>query len=307
MAYGEHRPAMLEEVLGHLERAFSDSPSRWVADLTFGAGGHSLAVLERIRGSSVLAFDRDPEACRNAAGAAARLDGRLELRQGDFSGFPETAGGRRFAGILADLGVSSHQLDTPERGFSFRSDGPLDMRMDRGDPSLRTAAELLAEWDEARTERALAELGEEPFARRIARAVARAKGEGRPPRTTSELEGLVFRCYPRGLRRRRTHPATRTFQALRLAVNRELEALEGTLPRLPPLLAEGGVLAVLSFHSLEDRIVKRTFRRMAGDGLEILTKRPQRPGRGELVGNFRARSAKLRVMRRTCESAGRGA
>jgi 16S rRNA (cytosine1402-N4)-methyltransferase len=284
----------------------------WYVDATYGRGGHSTEILARLGDQGrVLALDKDPEAVadgRRRLGA----DARFRIEHAGFEDLGVVAGAwlgsRRAQGVLLDLGVSSPQLDTPERGFSFMRQGPLDMRMDptRG----ITAAEWLARASEAELVQVLRDYGEEPRARKIAAALLTARKE-RPIETTGELARLVEQAAPRG--KARIHPATRVFQALRIVVNRELEALEHALRASLDLLAGGGRLVVISFHSLEDRIVKRFIAHEArGDeryaGLPDVPahaaprlrsiNRLVRPSADETARNARARSARLRVAER---------
>ena len=292
-------------------------PTGAYIDATYGRGGHAGAILERLGPDGrLLAIDRDPDAV-----AAARdrfgADPRMRIAQGDFAMLGEIAeqhaphGG--FDGILMDLGVSSPQLDHPERGFSFRFGGPLDMRMDP--TSGVSAAEWLAAVELDELTGVIRTLGEERFARRIARAIVAAR-EREPIETTTRLAEIVAGAVPR--RERDRHPATRTFQAIRMAVNAELEALDAALEAVPDLLAPGGRLAVISFHSLEDRRVKRFIRAAAGAAPEVKRDhrgqvlpqadapaarlrpvgKPATPGEAELRDNPRARSARLRVAER---------
>jgi 16S rRNA (cytosine1402-N4)-methyltransferase len=206
----------------------------------------------------------------------------------------------KFAGILMDLGVSSHQFDKMERGFSFRADAPLDMRMNYGDSDTPTAADLLNTLSEKEIADILFTYGEERLSRRIASKICEFRAT-KKIETTGEIEDIIFHCYPPKDRHGKTHPATRSFQALRIAVNDELRVLEDTLPKLLPYIAEGGVLAVISFHSLEDRIVKHTFKEMMEKPdfpVTILTKKPLTATDEELFNNSRSRSAKLRLLKR---------
>jgi 16S rRNA (cytosine1402-N4)-methyltransferase len=222
----------------------------------------------------------------------------------NFSDFPDWCEKHqmhgKFAGILMDLGVSSHQFDKMERGFSFRADAPLDMRMNYTDPGIPSAADLLNSLSETEIADIIYRYGEERLSRRIAAKIVEKRNE-KKIETTSELEDICFHAYPARERHGRIHPATRTFQALRIAVNQELTVLENTLPKLLPFLAPGGVLAVISFHSLEDRIVKHTFKDlMENQGIPatILTKKPITASDKELSENSRSRSAKLRLIQR---------
>ena len=289
-----HEPVMVAETIGLL------APSRGglFVDCTVGLGGHTRALLEA-GASKVLGLDRDPEALRVARTRLEAFGDRVELVHGDYRQLGQVLDDRGVAGVdgaLADLGVSSMQLDAEGRGFSFRRDEPLDMRMDQSQGP--TAAELLAEVGEEELANLIFQHGEERFSRRIARAVVEARREGAIT-TTGQLARLVRRAVPRrGYQR--IDPATRTFQALRIWVNRELEQLDAFLAEACSRLLAGARLAVITFHSLEDRVVKHAFRALAQGGiaLQILTKRPIVPGETELDRNPRARSAKLRAIER---------
>ena len=311
-AVSEHVPVMLDEVV----EAVAPRPGGRYVDCTFGRGGHSRAVLDRIGPDGrVLVMDRDPQAV-TAARELARSDPRISVhhaRFGEMGAFVRAAGlAGRVDAVMMDLGVSSPQLDRPQRGFSFLNDGPLDMRMDPGAGA--SAAEWLAGASEREIERVLREFGEERAARRIARAVVAERRRGAPIASTRRLADVVARAVRGRGGRARAHPATRTFQAIRVHVNEELAELERGLAATPEALAPGGRLVVLTFHSLEDRIVKRFMR---GDGAArahprhlpvvgaplpagvMLPLMPaRRPRRGEVAANPRARSALLRVAER---------
>jgi len=277
-------------------------------DATLGLGGHAEAILDAAPAARLLGVDRDPAARAIAARRLARFGERVEIRAGNFRELGALAGGRRAAGILADLGVSSLQLDRPERGFSFRGEGPLDMRMGPDGP---TAAELVNRMTEADLETIFRSYGEEPEARRVARALVAARAL-RPLETTRELAEVVRRAKRSRRGGERIDPATRVFQALRIAVNEELDALGEFLDRALELLDREGRLVVISYHSLEDRIVKHRYRDLARGEvdpitgrtssesrvLEVLTKRPVFPTAEEVERNPRARSARLRAARR---------
>lgn len=268
-------------------------------DCTVGQGGHAAIILERSGPDGILiGIDRDPEAIASTGSRLARFAQRMRLIQGNFSALKQhvkSVGVSEVDGVIFDLGVSSAQLDRPERGLSFLSDGPLDMRMDRSGG--RTAADLLAQLPERELADLIYQYGEERYSRRIARAII-ASRKIHPLRTTFDLASAVSGAVPAAYRHGRIHCATRTFQALRIAVNQELDVIEGAVRDAASLLKPGGRLCVISFHSLEDRIVKHTFRSLAQGSeasLKILTKKPQVPSDEECRDNPRARSAKLRV------------
>ena len=277
-----------------------DTVVRWLAprsggrylDATFGRGGHTEAILKADPGALVLGLDKDPEAAPAAAALAAR-ESRFRFRAADFSELGaalDGVGWDRVDGILLDLGLSSPQLEASERGFALRRDGPLDMRYDPG--SGETAAELLDRLDEREISDLLFGIGE-----RRSRAIARRIAARRPLSTTGDLRAAVIAAV--GPRRGRIDPATRTFLAVRSAVNREPQALAAALHEAPERLRPEGVLAVISYHSGEDRPVKHTFRRLAAQaGFELGTRRPVRPDEEELDANRRSRSACLRILRR---------
>jgi len=261
-------------------------------DATVGTGGHAEAILER--GAELIGIDRDPLALEVARERLSRFGKRFLLIQDNFRHLVQILrdhGVQEVDGVLFDLGMSSFQLEDPKRGFSFLKEGPLDMRMDPSQDL--TAYEIVNRWSERDIARILREYGEERYAGRIARAIVKS----RPIETTTQLARIVARCYPPGYHR--IHPATRTFQALRIAVNDELNALREGLLAAIKVLRPGGVVVAISFHSLEDRIVKRTFRQrwIAGE-VEILTKKPLTPTAEEVEKNPRSRSAKLRAARK---------
>ena len=264
-------------------------------DATVGLGGHAAEMLRLIGGRGrLIGIDRDQEALLMAAAALKDATGDVVLRRSTFSGIGAVLDGlgiERVDGILFDLGVSMAQLKQPGRGFSFFSDEPLDMRMDR--TQALTAEEVVNTYPVERLEGILREYGEERHAGRIARAIAARRGAG-AVRTCRDLAGIAARAYgPKG--RGRIHPATRTFQALRIEVNRELEELQAGLKWSLDVLSKGGRVAVISYHSLEDRAVKQFFRKAAMEGqFQVLTKKPVRPGPVEVRENPAARSAKLR-------------
>jgi len=289
-----HEPVLVAETVSLLDPARAGL----FVDCTVGLGGHSRALLEAGAGQ-ILGLDRDPDALRLAAEALEGFGDRVELVHADYRDLDQVLDARgiaRIAGALADLGVSSMQLGAEGRGFSFQRDEPLDMRMDRTTGA--TAAEMLSDVEEEDLANLIFQFGEERYSRRIARAIVRAR-EAAPVTTTSQLAQIVRRSIPvRG--HQRIDPATRTFQALRIWVNRELEGLDAFLASAARRLMTGARLAVIAFHSLEDRIVKHTFRALAhGEAaVRILTKRPIEAGDDEVARNPRARSAKLRAIER---------
>jgi 16S rRNA (cytosine1402-N4)-methyltransferase len=286
-----HEPVLLRETLELL----AVRPGGSYADGTVGLGGHAAEVLRRSAPDGrLLAVDRDPEALELSRERLREFGPRVRLEHADWKDLPALLGDERPQGVLLDLGVSSLQLDTPERGFSFRADGPLDMRMDRtGGP---TAADVVNRMPESELADVLYQLGEEHASRRIARAIVRARQRVHL-RTTGELADLVRGAAgrPRG---RGLDPATLTFQALRIYVNRELEGLRPALEEIAARLAPGGRLAVIAFHSLEDREVKNAFRDLARGDYRLLTRKPLRPSDEEVTRNPRARSARLRGLER---------
>lgn len=300
-----HVPVLLRETVEWL----AAERGGLFVDATLGLGGHAEAILAASPAARLLGLDRDPQARALAAARLAPFGERVEIRAGDFRELERLAGDRApFAGLLADLGVSSLQLDVAARGFSFRGDGPLDMRMGPDGP---TARDLVNGATEGELETILREYGEEPEARRVARAIVQTR-RATPIDTTRQLAEVVRRAKRPVYGEERIDPATRTFQALRIAVNEELEAIGELLDQAVRLLDTQGRLVVISYHSLEDRIVKNRFRDLAHGEvdpitgrtltetriLEVLTKKPLRPTEAEVGANPRARSARLRAARR---------
>jgi 16S rRNA (cytosine1402-N4)-methyltransferase len=304
-----HRPVLLKETLKFLV------PERGglFVDCTVGLGGHSEAILNSSDATHVIGMDLDPAALAYSQQRLASFGDRFHAYQANFRELAEIlkrADEREPQGILVDLGVSSLQFDSPERGFSFRYDAPLDMRMDP--TSGATAADLLQQLSESEIARIIFEFGEERFSRRIARRIVERREQGTPVTTTKELADLVASAI--GGKRQQIHPATRTFQALRIAVNNELEGLGSFVETAVDLLAPDGRFVGISFHSLEDRILKQELRRLSGHCqcpprlpvcscgargvVEVLTRRPVAPSAHEIEENPRARSAKLRAARK---------
>ncbi len=305
-----HRPVMLAEVI----EVLAPRDGGIYVDGTFGAGGYARAILQAAS-CSVVGIDRDPAAIAAGGTLAAEFPERLHLVEGLYSGMEAIVRGEGFSGadgVTLDLGVSSMQLDAGERGFSFMRDGPLDMRMSQSGP---TAADLVNGLDEAELAQILFDYGEERRSRAIARALVRERAK-KPLATTFDLVAVVETVLGRGRPGERIHPATRTFQALRLAVNAELDEVTAGLAAAERLLVKGGRMAVVSFHSLEDRLVKRFIQSRSGPGpnpsrhappaaaapeasLIDLVKGGRVPGAGEIATNPRARSARLRAAERT--------
>ena len=291
-----HIPVLLEESLEYLNLR----PGAVVVDATLGLGGHSAEIARRLGPTGrLIAFDRDEEAMHLAKARFATLAGELgsampavEFVARPFSEMAEVVNPQSLDALLADFGVSSLQLDQAQRGFSFRADGPLDMRMDAR--SELTAEQVVNQADEEDLANLIYESGEERRSRRIARAIVRA----RPIDTTAELAQVISAVAP-AMKGEKIHPATRTFQALRIHVNNELGEIQSLLNSVGPLLKPGGRVVLISFHSLEDRIVKDSFRDAARNGvLEILTKKPVMAKEQEALRNPRSRSAKLRAARK---------
>ena len=298
MEASRHIPVMSEEVLLLLVR----ESDRTYLDCTVGYSGHAEKILEASGSNSrLIGIDRDEVAIAASREKLARFGGRVVLFHGHFVDLKRhlTLNGiSQVDGILFDLGVSSPQLEEPARGFSFQGDGPLDMRMDQSMSG--TAAELVNRWPEAQLADSIFQFGEERFSRRIASAIVRAR-QRYPFTTTKELVSVIEGAVPANYRHGRLHCATRTFQALRIAVNQELDCLEPALRDAVDVLSPGGRLCVISFHSLEDRIVKHTLRTLSSTddpALVVLTKKPQVPSREESGRNPRSRSAKLRAAQR---------
>jgi 16S rRNA (cytosine1402-N4)-methyltransferase len=293
---------MAREVMEYLD----PRPGGVIADLTVGGGGHAELILKAVGSSGrLIGFDKDSDALDQAGKKLTAYKNRLALVKSDFSEIRQALQKieiRTLDGILMDLGVSSHQLDLAEKGFSFRHDGPLDMRMDGEGPI--TAADVLGTYSQRELTEVIRNYGEERWAARIAQfIVERRKTE--PITTTFQLVDVIKAAVPAGARRGGPHPARRTFQALRIEVNEELKSLEAALRAGIEILNKKGRIVVLSYHSLEDRIVKRTFKEYAeetsvdtGARLMILTKRPLRPADDEVAANPRAESAKLRAAER---------
>jgi 16S rRNA (cytosine1402-N4)-methyltransferase len=297
-ARDSHEPVLVDEILFWLQC----KPGGAYVDCTLGYAGLATRLLDRTAPDGILVgIDRDAEALAESRVRLQNVMSRVHFHHGNFSDLKTLvaeSGLQRVDGVIFDLGVSSPQLDRADRGFSFREDGPLDMRMDRS--AGRTAADVIRDLPEAELADLIYRLGEERYSRRIARAIVQARMQS-VIGTTRELTSVVERAVPASYRHGRIHCATRTFQALRIAVNRELDVLEPALRDAVDILAPGGRICVVSFHSLEDRIVKHTFRVLANSpeaSVRVLTKKPVIASDNESNRNPRSRSAKLRVAER---------
>ncbi|MGB3694629.1 MAG: 16S rRNA (cytosine(1402)-N(4))-methyltransferase RsmH [Spirulinaceae cyanobacterium] len=280
-----HIPVLPQELIAGLNII----PGGHYLDATLGRGGHSKLILQAAPEVKLTAIDRDEEAIKASSNNLAAYEKQLNYWQGNFAKY--NPGSLLFDGIIADLGVSSAQFDIPERGFSFRHEAALDMRMDRNQ-SL-TAAEIINHWQEKALADTFYQYGEERKSRRIARRIV----EQRPFQTTTELAKAIASTVPKKYRYGRIHPATRVFQALRIAVNQELQSLETFLDNAPSWLKPNGRIGVISFHSLEDRLVKHRFR--DSPQLQVITKKPIIPQPEEIEQNPRSRSAKLRFAQKS--------
>ena len=293
-----HTPVMLNEVLSYLNL----SRGKIIVDATIGTGGHSKAILERITpGGKLIGIDRDEESLDVSQQRLRDFSGSYELVHGNFIDIDtilKNLNIKKVDGMLFDLGISSFQLEDPKRGFSFQNEGPLDMLLDR--TSYISAYDLVNNLNEEEISSLLWTFGQERWHNRIARILVNER-EKQPIATTSQLSNIVLKAIPYRYRHRyyRIHPATRTFQAVRIAVNRELETLEQAINKTVEYLNPKARVCVISFHSLEDRLVKLSFRRFASEGLaNILTPKPLGPAEDEIEVNPSSRSAKLRVMKR---------
>lgn len=292
-----HLPVMAREV----EEFLNPQAGGCFLDGTLGLAGHSALIAQKIGSSGrLIALDKDQKALALARKKLSTFTGKVDLVHSDFRDFDvvlKKLGVDAVDGMLFDLGISSFQLDAPERGFSFRSEGPLDMRMNQD--ALTSAADIINTLQEEELANVIFTFGEERFSRRIAKAIVQYRAR-KKIETTKELEEIIFTSVPVSYRRQKIHPATRTFQAIRIAVNRELESLQLVMDKCADYLKEGGRIGVISFHSLEDRIVKEKFKSFAKSGImTLIVKKPLRPSDDEIKSNPRARSARFRVAERT--------
>jgi len=293
-----HVPVMLQEVLEYLKLA----PGQTIVDATLGTGGHSLEILKRITpGGRLVGIDRDENSLNICRQRLASYKDNVEFVHANFADLDQVLGKlgiEKVDGIVFDLGISTYQLRDPQRGFSFQEEGPLDMRLDKN--SYICAYDLVNNLNENEISQMLWNFGEERWHNRIAHLLVQER-RNEPIATTKQLANLVMRAIPHRYRRSfyRIHPATRTFQAVRIAVNRELEILESTIKKAVDILRKPARICVISFHSLEDRVIKHTFRALKADGLiDIITAKPLTPGAAEIETNPSSRSSKFRVAER---------
>lgn len=288
-----HVPVMLNEVIEYLQPI----PGHIFVDGTLGLGGHAKVILDHIgKQGRLIGIDRDAQALTVAQTNLSHYQSRCDFVHDNYCNIDQILAKLNIEnvdGILLDLGLSSFQLNDPERGFSFRADGPLDMRMDQG--SYISAFDLVNSLSENEISSILKDFGQERWHHRIAHLIIQHR-ESKPIETTKELSDIVLRAMPKGRKREKIHPATRTFQAFRIAVNRELEALETALDKCVSALKRKGRIGVIAFHSLEDRIVKQKFRKLYREKkIDLIVKKPLRPSDSEARWNIRARSARLRI------------
>lgn len=307
----EHRPVLLDEVIEYL----NIDPSGIYVDGTIGGGGHALAIVQRLTTGRLIGLDQDEEAIDAAGMRLKDYKDKVTIVRSNFHEIKDVLNELNIDkanGILLDLGVSSHQLDTPERGFSYREDAPLDMRMDQRHK--KTARNIVNEYSEAELYRIIRDYGEDRFAKNIAKHIVRAR-QDKPIETTFQLNEIIKAAIPAKVRATSGHPSKRTFQAIRIELNRELDVLKESLDDMIDLLKPGGRLAIITFHSLEDRIVKENFKVNENPCIcppdfpvcvcgrkpkgRIITKKPVLPSEEEIEENSRSKSAKLRVFERT--------
>ncbi len=307
----EHRPVLLDEVIEYL----NIDPSGIYVDGTIGGGGHALAIVQRLTTGRLIGLDQDEEAIDAAGMRLKDYKDKVTIVRSNFHEIKDVLNELNIDkanGILLDLGVSSHQLDTPERGFSYREDAPLDMRMDQRHK--KTARDIVNEYSEAELYRIIRDYGEDRFAKNIAKHIVRAR-QDKPIETTFQLNEIIKAAIPAKVRATSGHPSKRTFQAIRIELNRELDVLKESLDDMIDLLKPGGRLAIITFHSLEDRIVKENFKVNENPCIcppdfpvcvcgrkpkgRIITKKPVLPSEEEIEENSRSKSAKLRVFERT--------
>lgn len=295
-----HITVLLDEPIRYITEPFTEDRDYYVLDGTFGGGGHSLTFIDRHPKVKMISFDQDPTAIENGRKLIAEknYEERVNLIQDNFVNLTthlDQLGQEKIDGAIFDLGVSSHQFDEKSRGFSFQEEAFLNMRMDQ-DESKLTAHKIVNEYNEEDLAYIFSNYGEEKFSNRISARIVEQRSR-KEIRTTKELEDIIFHAYPKKMRFGRTHPATRCFQALRIEANGELDVLKKVIPEIAERLSSGSRLAIISFHSLEDRIVKLAFKELKSQGgFNILTKKPLVPSETEISNNKRSRSAKMRVL-----------
>ena len=304
MEFLGHKTVLLNELVDGVSQNNVQSDKKYFIDLTLGGCGHTVHLLETNQDCLVVGVDQDQDALDNAKKLllSRSLDERVTLVKSNFADVDKIlkhsldfTQSHELGGVIADIGVSSHQFDEKERGFSFRFDGPLDMRMNYSD-SDETAADVINDYDLDSLVEIFKKYGEEKLAHRIAQSICEKRAQERIE-TTKQLENIVFHCYPKKWRHGRTHPATRVFQALRIFVNKELEVLEEVIPRVINILPSGARFGIITFHSLEDRIVKHMFRDFHQNKVvELVKRKPILPSEEEIKVNPRSRSAKLRMI-----------
>lgn len=302
--FSGHLTVLRDELINIVSDSFDYSEKLIFADLTFGGGGHSFYLLEKFPNSTLLCFDQDLDAIKHGQMLieAKVLNDRIKLIHANFTDFNLHTENLQFDAIIADLGVSSHHLDSPERGFSFRAEGPLDMRMDQVTCDL-TAADVVNDFPAKDLIEIFTIYGEEKFATRIVENIIEKRKEERIE-TTHQLENIVFHSYPRSLRlNRRKHPATQVFQALRIYINSELDSITKAIPDCLDRLKINGKMGIITFHSLEDRIIKNIFKEASlKSDYRLINKKPIEANQKEIFNNNRARSAKLRGIERVVKN-----
>ena len=285
----KHTSVMTDEIINSIELYEQNSAQEFIGiDATLGGGGHSYELLKKYPNLQIIGLDQDPCAIENAKAKTKDFKNRIKIKYLNFCDFKPTC---KVSFIIADLGVNSNQIDNPDRGFSFQKDGPIDMRMN---PNLEiNAAKLIKELNEKELADLIYKYGEERLSRKIAKRIKRDLEEKGNYKGTRELAYAISGCFPPKLRYRRIHPATRTFQALRIAVNEEIEKLDNFLKISPDWLLPNGIISIISFHSIEDRKIKYQFKN--DERLVNLTRKPITPKNEEIASNKRSRSAKLRI------------
>jgi len=306
MEFKGHITVLKDETINSVLENNISNKNKYYVDMTFGGGGHCFALSEIDVDAKVIGLDQDPDALFSGKKRIQNENKELSilLEKSNFVDIDSVlkresvinfTKDHSLGGCYADLGVSSHQFDVGERGFSFRFDGPLDMRMNPDDNEFESAADVVNDYDVESLTEIFTSYGEERFSKRIAEQIDVVRKVERI-KTTKQLEDIIFHCYPKKMRHQKIHPATRVFQALRIFVNKELDYLTEMINKCVELLPSGGRLAIISFHSLEDRIVKHTFKKFSKEEkLKIITKKPIIPTENEIFNNSRSRSAKLRV------------